>query len=310
MHPRTLAAASAIAALMLVTGCSSTTSTGGDAVATADSDTEFPIAPGDIDPGPFPTTPQAEFGAVANDGRGRIVEGQRLAEYVVLPTELDPELTKGAQMSTYVIKEGSALGNLLPGRQPQIAQDAGMIVGFSTSRSYLDRAAGKSVVHAVLRFPDSASAARAAREMSTAGTEPAAGIDGSLPSSIAALPDTSVTTYESGESFSSEGYTARGDFVIYTWVETPVGEKDWAAQILAKAVDQQGPMIDEFPATPVGEIASLPMDIDKVLVLTIPAEKGRWATDLAVYGPRGATHFATNPTTNLAAMNEAGSDRL
>lgn len=310
MHTRTLAAAVAAASALLLTGCSSISAAGDPVADTAENDTAFPIAPGEMDPGPYPTTPQADFGAVANESEGTAVEGQRMAEYVVLPTELDPELTESVPMSTYVIKDGPSLANLMPGREPQIADTEGMIVGFSTSRSHPDRAVDRSIVHAVLRFPNAAAASRAAEQMSAAGTEPVDGVTPAVPSRIDILPETAVTTRTTGESFSSEGFTARGDYVIYTWAGAPAADTDWVAQMIAAAVDQQGPMIDQFPATPAADIAALPMDIDNVLVLTLPAPEGRWASDLAVYGARGAAHFATDPSVNAEMMNSAGADRM
>ena len=310
MRARTFAPfAAAVAAIVLVTGCSSTSegqanaegeSGGGATVAAQDA------APGEMDPGTYRTTPQAEFGTVTSVNSGRYVEGQRMAEFVVLPTELDPLLIDPAGMSTYVIKSGTALSILLTGKSPEIAEREGMLTGFSTSRSYEGKNADKSIVHAVLRFPDAESAQRAAADMSADDALPSEFSAGGEPTKIDVLPDTLTTTRESSNGkFSSNSFTPHGHYIIYTWASAPIAEKDWTAQITAKALEQQGPMIDRFPATAADKFGELPMDIDNVLVLTIPEEDGKSTSATAVYGPRGAAHFSTNPILTLDFMDES-----
>ncbi|MCJ0907110.1 hypothetical protein [Rhodococcus sp. ARC_M6] len=302
--------AAAVAAILLVTGCSSTSDgqpnaegeSGGSATVAAQD-----AAPGEMDPGTFRTTPQPAFGKVTSVNSGRYVEGQRMAEFVVLPSELDPLLVGSVPMSTYVIKSGKALSILLTGKSPDIAEREGMLTGFSTSRKYEDKVADKSIVHAVLRFPDAASAKRAAVDMSADDALPGEYSDGGVPTPIDILPDTLTTTREASDgSFSSNSFTPHGQYIIYTWASAPIAEKAWTAQVTAKALAQQAPMIDKFPATPADKFAELPMDIDNVLVLTVPEEDGNKTTSSsAVYGPRGAAHFSSNPTLTIEFMSES-----
>ncbi|MFC1473842.1 DUF7373 family lipoprotein [Rhodococcus qingshengii] len=307
--------AAAVAAIVLVTGCSSTSE--GQANAESESGGSATVAaqgaaPGEMDPGTYRTTPQADFGTVTSVNSGRYVEGQRMAEFVVLPTELDPLLTGPVGMSTYVIKSGTALSVLLTGKSPDIAEREGMLTGFSTSRSYEDKKADKSIVHAVLRFPDAESAQRAAAGMSADDALPSEYLPGGVPTSIDILPDTLTTTRENSDgTFSSNSFTPHGQYIIYTWASAPITEKDWTAQITAKALEQQGPMIDKFPATAADKFAELPMDIDNVLVLTIPEDDGNRTTSSdAVYGPRGSAHFSTNPTLTLDFMDKSDTTRM
>ncbi|MBU4616210.1 hypothetical protein IM877_15955 [Rhodococcus sp. GG48] len=71
-----------------------------------------------LDTGGFRTTPQAQFTTIGDDFRGSSTEGQRMAEYVVNPIEIDPQLTDLTAMSTYVIKDSKSLSILLPGPTP------------------------------------------------------------------------------------------------------------------------------------------------------------------------------------------------
>ena len=299
--------AATVAAIVLVTGCSRTSE--GQANAESESGRSATVAaqgaaPGEMDPGTYRTTPQADFGTVTSVNSGRYVEGQRMAEFVVLPTELDPLLTGPVGMSTYVIKSGTALSVLLTGKSPDIAEREGMLTGFSTSRSYEDKKADKSIVHAVLRFPDAESAQRAAADMSADDALPSEYLPGGVPTSIDILPDTLTTTRESSDgTFSSNSFTPHGQYIIYTWASAPIAEKDWTAQITAKALEQQGPMIDKFPATAADKFAELPMDIDNVLVLTIPEDDGNRTTSSdAVYGPRGSAHVREAMSIDLKAL--------
>lgn len=314
--------AAGLAAGLLLTGCSSDSddTTVGDADGGASASVGIAAAPGQPDPGKYRTTPRPAFGEAGDDNMGRIVEGQRMAEFVTLPGEIDPELTVLAGMSTYVIKNASASANVLGEQETKIAEKYNMVNGFTTSRyTPGNQTQNKSIVHAVLRFPDAESAQQAAKEMPVAGLNPTYNGE-ALPTlakrttAIDILPNTMVTvriTPDEDGKVSTEGFTAHGDYVIYDWAESLQSEQNWQATTIAKALSLQGPLIDKFPATPVADLPKLPIDIDSVLVYAVPPADGRRTTnEQAVWGPHGAAHFQTNGLQNLQDFTDTGTTRI
>ena len=57
-----------------------------------------------------------------------------------------------------------------------------------------------------------------------------------------------------------------------------------------------------------GDFANIKVDVDSVLRLTIPNEQAS-TSEFAVYGPRGASHFANDPATKLALFEATGTTR-
>lgn len=289
-------------------GGSETSADGGDGSDTAKPDSPLGETPGTIDAGSFRTTPLPAFGPVGDDFKGRSIEGQRMAEFVTLPSEIDPTLTSGGGGAIYVIKDGKSLAVTAGKPVADAAQANGALSGFSTSRS---TAGGgeKSIVHSVMRYPDAAAAGKAAVDMAVAmqTVTDEWGSDLSQPGKIDILPDTQVSTSTSGDSFSSSAFTAHNEYVIYTWAKAPVAQKDWIAQVTAKALELQGPLIDKFPATPPEKYGTLPIDVDGVLRLTVPKEgESRYTDDMGVYGPRGTAHRSTDPAGALDYFEKTG----
>ncbi|NKR80247.1 hypothetical protein GS491_23990 [Rhodococcus hoagii] len=117
-----------------------------------------------------------------------------MAEYVVNPIEIDPQLTDLTEMSTYVIKDGKSLSTLLPDPIPQAAVDNGMLAGFSSARSTAGREDDQSLINAVLRFPDAAAAQKAATALHEATMTNDYGTGLPQAGAIDVLPSTLVST--------------------------------------------------------------------------------------------------------------------
>ncbi|MCX5046656.1 hypothetical protein OG921_26125 [Aldersonia sp. NBC_00410] len=321
MSRRTLVSltAACAAVTVLATGCGGSdgddtpAGSGGDQLATS-----IPAAPGELDPGKYATAPQPAFDVAGSDSKGRIVEGQRMAEFVTLPYEVDPALTEGRGLGG-VLKNADASANILGEDLVKVSVNNGMVMGFTTSRNEPGNSTGnKRFLHAVFRFPDAAAAKKAADEYAKADLLPPTGFDGkpienpptATATTIDVAPNTRVVTAAGPgpeDKITTNAFTAHGDFVFYDWTEVAVADKDWQAKAIAKAVSLQGPLIDKFPATPVADMPNLPMDVDHVLIYTVPPLHGdRMTNDLAVYGSRGAAHGANNPEQNVKDFAETG----
>ncbi|MGF0309323.1 MULTISPECIES: DUF7373 family lipoprotein [Nocardiaceae] len=328
LGPGVIAAA---AALALVAGCGSDTDGStpdtGAAEATAsgeNTDSGVTAAEGELDPGENRTWPRAEYAQVRDETQGYMIEAQRLAEYVALPSAIDSALGKNSTLG--VLKGPEATDLILPQEAVPILTDAGMLSGFSTGGSSdtapdsaadpVGRATSANVLNiSVLRFPDEAAAADAARDVHEVlitegapdqytGTPRPADTE----TAIDVLPETLASSNTQNDALSVNTLTARGDFVIYVNGYSGSGDEQWAARTIARAVDEQGTLLDQFPATPIGQFDSLPIDVDKVLILTLPAEE-RSVNQLSVYGARGLKHFTVSGDLD-AVLDETGTDRV
>lgn len=80
---------------------------------------------------------------------------------------------------------------------------------------------------------------------------------------------------------------------------------DAVADMIAKALDLQGPMADHFQATPLDHLATLPADPTGLLAHTVPATDPG-VNQAAVYGAHGSLHFRADPVATVAMYNDAG----
>lgn len=316
-------AAAVLTAAVLLAGCASTDDapaeptgkSGGDAAQTAEVD------PAALDTGDYPTTPAPEFGRATQETI-LDVDGQRLAEFTVVPFEIDPELTS-VKMPTMVMRSGKNLGVVLSDAAGDIAHNHQMLYGYvstATTPTTKTTDPSRSVVQAVMRFNNPDAAAATAREIhqNLLTVDDGTGLETAENIEIAphTLVSTGQTNFSAGPEVSVNAFTPHGNYLLYTWAKAPAAEKDWTARAVAKALSLQEPLIDQFPATPTraqngGQSPELPMiDQDKVLIYAIPEDdaQAQLGDDMAAYGPRGMAHRSTNPPLTYKVLTAAGSE--
>lgn len=305
---------------VMLAGCSSaaeaTESTDTDTAvsAAADAAVLVPAAPGELDPGPYTTTPSS-FDNVTAGTAGELIESQRLAEFVTLPFEIDPELTVASSSQSTRLISGpngvAAMISIHDGNEAiaTIAEDAGFSGGFLSSRSTDD--ASRTITHAVLQFRDADAAGTAARQLhqdrisrprvifgeSTIGVDyPIDGLTGSH-----------VSADRGDEYVGATAFTPHGRHVIFTWIDAPPDREDWIAASLTTTLEMQRPLLDRFPATAPADLPDLRIDIDGVLGRTVWFRQDETNFPLhskAVYGPRGAAHLAIDQAGMLDALTD------
>jgi hypothetical protein len=291
----------------LVAGCTSTI-TGASAL-------EAGFKPGDpvpglMDPGNYPTTPHAAYGAAG--AGGVIVEGQRMADFVVGPWEVDPQLVDSVPHGSLVWKDAASLtNNLLGTARGSIAGAHGFVVGFSSSRTSTPPGQIKSLANVVLRFPTPADATAAAAEMGMPlpASDNGIGDTAEVPIPIPGHPDASATTHTAGTDGGAvvSSFTAHGPFVFYDLATAQGGDVGTAAALVAKAIDLQGPRIDGFAPTDPANLDDLPLDPTGLAARTLPLSKNAAATVYqGVWGPYGSLHFAVDPVKAAPVNVEAG----
>jgi hypothetical protein len=237
-----------VLAAVLVLGVAGCTPVGGVAVTA-----------GPMDVGPYPTTAVA---ATAWPGIGTVLEGQRMAASVVLPTDVDGSLRRLESANTGPVPDAQGLRADIRARRAGIAEAHRFVAGFSSSRSTEgEPTPTTSMVNLVMRFPDAGAASAAAKEMAAA--EPA------RPTAIAHHREAVALVVTMPRGFIVESFTPRGPYVLYQWVQTRRTLEE-ATSLVAGILDLQGPRIDVFTPSDPG----LPVDPARLLAHTLPPAVG------------------------------------
>lgn len=267
------------------------------------------VSPSLLDAGKYPTVPHPPLGVAGDPTAGAISDAQHLADFVLGPWEVDENLIGTYLNSFYVIGAGTVLRQLGPADIGAAADQHGLINGFASARQEKDKTA---MVNTVLRFADPTAAAEAAKAMGDASVKQA--IKGIAPTavSIPGHPEAVASTYPFTPSGSDQpratvrSFTPHGPYVFMQFVQSADG-LDRATALIAKAIDAQGPLIDQF--TPATDLAAVPLDPTGLLARTLPATTNDPAKN-AVYAARGAEHFQSNPLGAATLFKDTGTTQI
>ncbi|MEV1134037.1 hypothetical protein ACIBED_08800 [Rhodococcus coprophilus] len=311
--PRAVLALAAVATVT-VAGCTSGTDADSqiDNSATSTETAGGALDLNSLDTGDYNTEPRdfVAEGQFAGDF-GPAVEGQRLAEFVVHPHDVDPTLVAGG------VRNGVSVGGvgsfLQAGADDTIVQ-YGLISGFHSFRDNPEQTRELGI--AVWRFPSEADAAGAAEALYLNALDPEDSAFSSgpqTPLTLDGLPGTYATTHLWETGTEDVGtFTPQGMFVISTYARDADADTAWLTSTTETAVQQQMALLDRFPPTPTEEIERLPVDVDKVLARSVgfvESENSR-NSDSAVYGPDGFLHFTIDPVATQKIFDTAGVDRV
>jgi hypothetical protein len=288
---------------------------------------QAPVDLAKLDTGKYPLEPRPAFGR-PDDDLILEVEGQRMAQYVLAPFEVDPDLTN-TKMPTGVVAAKSGLGMILSKELADVPANDTLAYGFtstaSTAPESLRSGTDRSLNNAVFRYLSGPDAEAAAQQMAAAAVKD----DNDKAISLPGLPDTHAVQSTSADgnsimmAFTPIVKNPYQGFVSYQWYE--VGKKDEAKQeaTLIKAISEQKKLIEQFPAAPTKEEAKAKgiegptrplMDQNKILIYALPysdeeLKKGGSSRNYkrAVYGPRGMAHFSSNPALTYEVLTDVGS---
>jgi hypothetical protein len=266
------------------------------------------VPTGQLNVGNYPTTPSPPLGLAGSPEAGAIVEAQRMANNVIGPWEVDPVLTTGYATGALVRKNTKALKFMMPEAVAAAAGPHSFINGFFSSR---EQTGQKILQNAVLRFLDPAAATAAARDMGAAAlqekviTPPVTSVP--IPGHPDAIAVSHVLNQPRLQWTIVRSFTAHGPYVLAQLAQGVTGVDP--VPLVAKSIDLQGPLIGQFAATAPAEFAEPPIDPTGLLARTLPLPAtSATVNQRAVYQPRGALHFQSNPVRSSLVFAEAGLD--
>ncbi|MFI5505997.1 hypothetical protein ACIA48_00900 [Mycobacterium sp. NPDC051804] len=308
-------ALAALTIALLLTACGSTVD------GTATQATAPTVDPSALDPGSYPTTPRAPLGQAGNDQVGRLIEGRRMASYVVGPWQADPTMTRIGSAPAKVLEQRNQISQVIWPSMLTRFPSLPLIVGFVSERTSSTPGDTTLVRNAVLQYPFPETAASVAKGLAEGAlniavveqadgpvpTEPvrAVQIPGhpGISGALMARPEGTKIVHE------LTVVSARGPHVLIQVIQygTPEREIELAGRIL----DLQVPLIDTFVPTEPAPLASLPQDPTGLLARTVPLKSGQGdSMSNADYDPAGALQLEDNPIQAAAAMKDAGVDTV
>ncbi|MVU78896.1 hypothetical protein GPX89_16790 [Nocardia sp. ET3-3] len=272
---RTAAAAALVLSAALVTACGSDS---GPGPAAAPPDPVVDLTKLDI--GNLPTQPK-HYGKADNPDLARAVQAERMANYIPLPSEVNPEVKYPAAAINGAIRPfidfGSGAMKLRVNAKPDVLAAAapGFVSGFvTTGNSEKAPGLGYEYSNVVLQFTDDAAATTAAQALGQADFD---AVPGSQRLRIDKYPDAFVyldTQYDFNALVRS--WYATGRFVLFTYIWDDMmaqsGMSD-PAKLLARAqlgLDAIPPALAKIPVFPQDQLTEQPVDLDGVLGRTLP----------------------------------------
>ncbi len=266
--------------------------------------------------GNYPTAPTSPPAPNADDAA--IMEAQRMAGYVIYPWEVDPRLIDADKLGLRVLKNRKALGYAILGIDTQpddpvetVAAANGFISGYSTTRGTPEKAPGKhlGLQLIVMRFPDPDKAAAAAAAF-TAQVPPPSGSTGVHPIPIPGHPEVQARAVVLGNGRAAVTcYVAHGVYVFNVFSQTD-DTADVAAATIGRALDLQGPRIDQFQPTDPAQFATMNLDPTDLRARTLQRQTGQVID--GVYTTAALLHMAAgdDPAGAAARFNTFGIDLI
>lgn len=321
--------AAAAATIMLLAGCSSDgeptkEADKSGAAAAAGADTNIDVAA--LDVGKYPTSPRPPFGKVGED---RVIqwESQRMAQFMVVPFEVDSDLTS-LKMPTGVVSGPNNLKSVVaPSAAASPANSkivSGFVTTFGTPDANIREGNSRSMNNWVGRYLTPADATAAATEMADATAKESK----SKVTTDPALPQTKLVAGKSvrGDGSHVAAFTAHDVYVLYQWYGTKDKQQDMQIPAITKAVKLQSKLIDQFPRTLTKaerEARKLPrtqniQDQNGVLIYALPysdeeLKSGKTAVPegllRAVYGARGMSLINDDPASTFKTLSDAGAQQ-
>ncbi|WP_155948382.1 hypothetical protein [Mycobacterium sp. URHB0044] len=300
---------------MLIAGCS--TVVDGNAVRAAGGPLPGTVDVTLLNPGNYPTKPLPPMGAAGTPATGAWLDAVRMADFVLGPWEVDPTLLTPSGFATspgMMPLKTNALEAVVDDEVAKAGYRHNYVYGYASSR----KVEGQKVFYnVVLRMADPESASAAAPEMAQATLDDPP--DPVVPTVMApmaipghadakAVSHSYLNTTDNRTWNVVESFTAHGPYVLMqrASVTDTLGV---AAELVARAIDLQGPRIDQFRPTDVAELPNLPRDPSGLLAKALPVPpKASNVNNNATFGAYAILHYMRDPVVAAKPLADAGVD--
>ncbi len=301
-----LRAVAAAAVLLLLGGCATVHS--GTAIRDPRADPRT-VNTALLDPGDLLTTPRPALGTAGDRAAGALLEARRMAEFVVLPFEVDATLNGVPPVPNGPVVSPESLGmTFLNSLIPPAVRPHDFVTGFQSSAGTRPASLTR-VTNVVLRFAGPDNAAAAARDMGEATLQNPIVVNPSPEKQWRAVPREDrpeLLLYQSDSDgwTSVRAFTAHGPYVLAQLTQHKSAED--AITLALSTVDKQRPALDRFVPTAVDQLAALPADPTGLIARSPVIPEGPRAHASGVYGPHAALNFMDDPVRDQPLFDEVG----
>ncbi|MFC9892373.1 hypothetical protein ACFVMC_01650 [Nocardia sp. NPDC127579] len=266
-----------------------------------------------LDVGGHPTRPR-DYGKVATLEQAKIIESERLANFIPLTSEIDPRFALGHRVSlssrVFYDPAHSNLGDAIKlDRFASVAPD--FVTGFASGGTTDQDMQGIDLMNVVLVFPTEQKAAEMAVALELSDREYN---NRNVPVEIPGYPAAKAHWQPDKQSIGS--WFASGKLVIYSWVydylriTAEVVDQNELVTLVRKSLDTVVPAVAKFTPTPPDQLMTLALDIDGMLGRTLPRINEEFYTSPpGAYTGLAGLHFESEPAATRADWEDAGVDR-
>jgi hypothetical protein len=249
----------------------------------------------------YPTAARPLAEHPAGPESAAILEGHRLAQYVVAAPSIVPLYSHSASLSTLPMKGPSAISLVLPDPTPKVAERGGMYAGFSAARSQPDGEG--ALLIAAFVYPDAAAAAKAAGDLSasTKGDKDVALMVPGQPKAVGWTGPATKTQF-------AHAFVAVGPVVAYAWTEDVPAKKAGLPTVIGKALTAEVAALKGYQPTPKAKLQDLRTDVDGLYARTLPQKPDNRSVVDGVWAAKGALHYQTSYTDSAKLFAETGVD--
>ena len=252
----------------------------------------------------YPTTPAVLIKTPRDAQGAALLEGRRIAGSLVVPTFIDPTLT-GGSISTLPYSGPQAMTILFgTAPMPSVAQRAGMITGFSSSRS---DSADNNLIVAAFEFNSPAQATAAVPLLAAAAANKA---DDKGKAAVPGFPAAAgwYGAFPQQPPY-YHAFLAQGSLVLYVWVtgprlNTPALQ---AAQVATALKVESAAMASYVPTAP-AKLMQLPVDPAGIEAHTLLNADGKGNVTDGVMSGTGQLHYDSDPIGTQKLFAAAGVD--
>ncbi|MGW5450639.1 DUF7373 family lipoprotein [Nocardia sp. NPDC003979] len=237
----------------------------------------------------------------------RRLESKRMLNYVISPTEVDPEISRLIGVYTFATADDPFAVQVMPETYRPAMADNKLLAGAYVARTNGSPRSQKKVLLFVLRFPTEQAAQRAGVQMHEIAQQE--------PTNVFTI-DGHSTALASSKNWSAGIATVpKGPLLLIANYGVPEPNESQVKAGLKKALDLQLAKLTDLQPTPFEDVLDRPIDQDGIMRRALPKAENHsdpFSTDLdfSVYQPTGHLHYERHPALLAQVYADSGVDLI
>ncbi|CAM3845026.1 DUF7373 family lipoprotein [Tsukamurella ocularis] len=253
-----------------------------------------------LDTGGLSTEPRT---VTASAAQRRVLAANRLAERLLLPTDVDPRFTRAGDLSVRAVVQASNLKDPLGDADAQRVGRRGIVYGFVSERWAPGDGVEEGVLMLGIRMADDAAARGAVDDFRAEGGATEV-VDGRTDWAVRR-----EAPVAGRKRIVFTAYAAAGPTLIIA-IPWAIDETTSRARV-AKALQMQIAKLQDYSGPGLAELDGLAPDQDSIVSHTVtpePIESGTFRSYDGFRGRAAQLHWESNPATSASLFDEVGVD--